>query len=302
MGIKRVVDTAFWTDGKVDEFSPEDKYFMLYLLTNPFTTQLGIYEISIKQVAFQMGYSIDAVKVLLDRFENNYGVIIYKPDTNLSGEVAIKNFLRHSIIKGGAPVRDCLIREMKKVKNRELISQVFEHIKDNENLNATVKNIISDYESGTIYYSNSSIKNNNDNNNDIHNENENDNDVSLPVRATNRSRIVPLDFEYQQIIGVYNHLCPSLSKMQVLSDPIKKDLDESLKIYSLDDFVALFKKANKSNFLKGENVKKWAATFDWLIKKDNIAKVLNGKFDNKGTTTYAGYSIDLFEQMLNEKC
>ena len=69
MGIKRIVDTSFWTDGKVDEFSPEDKYFMLYLLTNPFSTQLGIYEISIKQVAFQLGYSMDAVKVLLERFD-----------------------------------------------------------------------------------------------------------------------------------------------------------------------------------------------------------------------------------------
>ena len=49
MGIKRVIDTSFWTDGKVDEFSPEDKYFMLYLLTNPFSKQLGIYEISVKQ-------------------------------------------------------------------------------------------------------------------------------------------------------------------------------------------------------------------------------------------------------------
>ena len=49
MGIKRIVDVSFWTDGKVDEFSPEDKYFMLYLLTNPFSKQLGIYEISIRQ-------------------------------------------------------------------------------------------------------------------------------------------------------------------------------------------------------------------------------------------------------------
>ena len=122
MGIKRIVDTSFWTDGKVDEFSPEDKYFMLYLLTNPFTTQLGIYEISIKQVAFQLGYSVDAVKVLLDRFEAKYDMIIYSQKTN---EIAIKNFLRHSIIKGGKPVEDCIKKEMSKVKNKSLIDEVF---------------------------------------------------------------------------------------------------------------------------------------------------------------------------------
>lgn len=170
MGIKRIVDTSFWTDGKVDDFSPEDKYFMLYLLTNPFSTQLGIYEISIKQVAFQMGYSMDAVKVLIDRFENKYGMIIFSQATN---EIAIKNFLRHSIIKGGAPVRDCLIKEIKQVKNRELIARVFSHIKGSESLNETVKKIISEYEekNGTLYYSNE-IQNDNENDND------NDNEVS----------------------------------------------------------------------------------------------------------------------------
>ena len=170
MGIKRIVDTSFWTDGKVDDFSPEDKYFMLYLLTNPFSTQLGIYEISIKQVAFQLGYSKDAVNVLIDRFDSQYGIIFFSSETN---EIAIKNFLRHSIIKGGAPVRDCLIKEMKKVKNKDLIARVFSHIKGSENLNETVKNIIAEYEekNGVLSYSNE--KHN-------ENENENENEVSYP--------------------------------------------------------------------------------------------------------------------------
>ena len=118
MGIKRIVDVSFWTDNKVDDFSPEDKYFMLYLLTNPFTTQLGIYEMSVKQAAFQLGYSPDTVHVLLDRFESKYGIIFYSKKTH---EVAVKNFLRHSIIKGGKPVEDCIRKEMSMVKDRTLI-------------------------------------------------------------------------------------------------------------------------------------------------------------------------------------
>lgn len=154
MGIKRIVDTGFWTDGKVDEFTPEDKYFMLYLLTNPFTTQLGIYEISIKQMAFQLGYSLESVTALLDRFENKYGVIIFSKPTN---EIAIKNFLRHSIMKGGKPVEDCLRKELKKIKNKDLIYAVFQHITDYDNLNDTVKKIVNEYE----------IENDNDNDNDV---------------------------------------------------------------------------------------------------------------------------------------
>lgn len=163
MGIKRVVDTGFWTDGKVDEFSPEDKYFMLYLLTNPFSTQLGIYEISIKQVAFQMGYSIEAVQVLLDRFQSKYGIILFSKETN---EIAIKNYLRHSIVKGGKPVEDCLWKEIQGVKNKRLISQVFRHISGFDGLNSTVKKIIYEFDP--------SIFNGNDN------DNENDNDESYP--------------------------------------------------------------------------------------------------------------------------
>ena len=189
MGIKRIVDTAFWTDGKIDEFSPEDKYFMLYLLTCPFTKQLGIYEISIKQVAFQLGYSVEAVKTLIDRFETKYSIIIFSPETN---EIAIKNYLRHSIIKGGAPVRDCLIREMKQIKNKQLISEVFLHIKNFDGLNATVKTLIAEYEenNGTLHYCNEKEKETKkEKDNENENENDNDNEVSYPVSYNDTSTI-----------------------------------------------------------------------------------------------------------------
>lgn len=157
--VKRPVNTGFWTDGKVDEFSPEDKYFMLYLLTNPFTRQLGIYEISIKQAAFQMGYSIDAFKVLLDRFENQYKIIRFSKETN---EIAILNFLCHSVVGGGKPVEDCIRQDMARVKNKDLIRLVFFHVYSRSNwddLNATVKKIVGEY------INENNIHNNNDNNN-----------------------------------------------------------------------------------------------------------------------------------------
>ena len=142
MGINRMVNTSFWTDGKVDEFTPEDKYFMLYLLTNPYTTQLGIYEISIKQAAFQIGYSEETFVALIERFENKYKMIRYSKETN---EIAIKNFLRHSIVKGGKPVEDCIKKEILRVKNRELLDYIFKYLLGREGLNKTVKKVISDY-------------------------------------------------------------------------------------------------------------------------------------------------------------
>ena len=117
--VKRVVNTRFWDDDKViNEFSPEDKYFMLYLLTNKHTTQLGIYTLVPKQAAFELGYSVEAVLVLLDRFEHKYGIIQYSKETS---EVAVRNYLFHSVIKGGKPVMDCLLKEEKDVIDRSLL-------------------------------------------------------------------------------------------------------------------------------------------------------------------------------------
>ena len=152
--VKRIVSTAFWTDSKVDDFTPEDKYFMLYLLTNPFTTQLGIYELSVKQAAFQMGYSAEAVLALIERFQNKYGMILYSQKT---GEVAILNYLRHSIVKGGKPVEDCIRKEIRNIKDKSLIAKAFRHIKDEDDLNETVKKIIA------LYFEENEDDNDNDN-------------------------------------------------------------------------------------------------------------------------------------------
>ena len=67
MATFRSIHLTFWTDSKVDDdFTPEDKYFYLYLLTNPHTNLCGCYEISTKQMIRETGYNEDTVKALLN--------------------------------------------------------------------------------------------------------------------------------------------------------------------------------------------------------------------------------------------
>lgn len=140
MAIKRIVSTDFWTDPKVIEmFSPEDKLFFLYLMTNPHTTQLGVYQISKRVMSFELGYSLEAVTVLVDRFENKYGLIKYSAETS---EVAIKNYLKHSIVKGGKPVEDLLAKEISGVKDHSLLEYVHDSLSDVDNLNVSVCKIL----------------------------------------------------------------------------------------------------------------------------------------------------------------
>lgn len=82
MATYRTVHISFWTDPKVDDdFTPEDKYFYLYLLTNPHTNICGCYEISMKQMVRETGYNEDTVKRLLQRMEFTHNVIQYDKDT-----------------------------------------------------------------------------------------------------------------------------------------------------------------------------------------------------------------------------
>ena len=84
----------------------------------------------------------------------------------------------------------------------------------------------------------------------------------------------------QQIADMYNDTCVSLPRCTRLSDSRLKALKARLRKYSLDDFKLLFEKAEASDFLKGSNGRDWSANFDWLIKDANMAKVLDGNYDN----------------------
>lgn len=82
MAIYRSVSMNFWTDSKVDDdFTPEEKYFMLYLLTNPHTNICGCYEISMKQMSQETGYNTDTISRLINRMQETHGVIRYDADT-----------------------------------------------------------------------------------------------------------------------------------------------------------------------------------------------------------------------------
>ena len=73
----------------------------------------------------------------------------------------------------------------------------------------------------------------------------------------------------------------SFPKITKLSDKRKKAIRARFNNkYSLDDFIAMFKKAEASEFLKGGNNRNWIATFDWMITDEHMAKILDGNYDN----------------------
>lgn len=106
-----------------------------------------------------------------------------------------------------------------------------------------------------------------------------------------RTKIKELDsiekVNYQRIADMYNEICISFPRLTSLSESRKKAIKARMNTYTEDDFRKLFEKAEASDFLKGKNKQDWRASFDWLIKDSNMAKVLDGNYDNKDAPTPA---------------
>ena len=100
-----------------------------------------------------------------------------------------------------------------------------------------------------------------------------------------------MKINYQLIADMYNNTCVSFPKLTKLSEARKKAIRARLRSYSVDDFQKLFSMAEESDFLKGKNQRNWSATFDWLIKDSNMAKVLDGNY-SQGKTENNTYNTD----------
>ena len=112
------------------------------------------------------------------------------------------------------------------------------------------------------------------------------------------------NIDYQLIVDKYNSICVSLPKVIKLSNNRKKAIGARLKQYSVEDFEKLFEMAESSSFLKGQNNRNWSADFDWLIKDANMAKVLEGKYNDKkesekdGENQSWGSTADFYRQAI----
>lgn len=85
------------------------------------------------------------------------------------------------------------------------------------------------------------------------------------------------------IVALYHEICTSFPRLRSIGDKRKKAIAARWKEYghNADTFRELFNLAEGSDFLKGKNAKDWRADFDWLLNSANMAKVLEGKYNDK---------------------
>lgn len=104
--------------------------------------------------------------------------------------------------------------------------------------------------------------------------------------------------DYSYIVDRFNLICTSLPKVTILTEKRKKAMDKVFikdSVIRIEDLDILLAKIEDSDFLTGRNGT-WKANFDWVMNPTNIAKVIDGNYDNhqaNGKPTYKSGNVFL---------
>lgn len=297
MAYFRTIYTSFWTDPTVEEdFTPEDKFFMLYVLTNPHTNMCGCYEISLKRISDEMGYSRNEIEEILRRFKNEYkGAVLYDGGTH---ELFIRNWYKYNW--NDSPKLDGVLREeIEQIKNisfkKHLIDLYNNRVSVREGRSISI--VSCDYEGEEI-------------GDDA--EYKDDSQIGMEVPLLDAPLLSgesdgnagselafnpPVEIQkndsaseeekkgicpYDEIKDMFNEICISYPKVRAMG--------KSRKVYvcarwqehgkNLEIFREVFVNMEQSDFLRGDNGK-WTASFDWAMLPTNFVKILEGNYRNK---------------------
>lgn len=132
----RQVQVSFWQDNFVLDLTPEEKYFYLYLMTNPKANQIGIYELPLKMMELETGYNRETVEKLLIRFEE-YGKIQY---SKITKEVILLNWVKHNW-NTSIKVITRVSQELEKVKNKDFVNLYIEQAEKVESDKSKLKSL-----------------------------------------------------------------------------------------------------------------------------------------------------------------
>lgn len=115
---KRLIDTELWNNEEIIEnFTAEDKYFWLYLLTSPHNNICGVFKNSPNLIARDMGLHKDTIVNLIYRFEKVHNLIFADKETN---EVLILNWYKFNWTRSEDLMRT-INKQMNEIKSQEIL-------------------------------------------------------------------------------------------------------------------------------------------------------------------------------------
>ena len=75
-------------------------------------------------------------------------------------------------------------------------------------------------------------------------------------------------------------LAPAIPKIQTMSESRRQKVKAIVKEFGKESIMKVFEHVRNSDFLMGHNKSGWHCDFDWIFKKNNYIKILEGNYDN----------------------
>ena len=120
MAVFRKVRISFWQDSYILKLSPEEKYFFLYLLSNPHTRQTGIFEICTAVISFETGLDEKKVSEYIQKFCKDGKIKFNKKNS----EIMIINWLKNNPATS-PKIAACIRDEIADVKTKAFVELLY---------------------------------------------------------------------------------------------------------------------------------------------------------------------------------
>lgn len=142
---KRLIDTELWNNEDIIEnFTAEDKYFWLYLLTSPHNTVCGVFKNKPALIARDMGLHKDTITNLLYRFQTVHHLIYADKETD---EIIILNWSKYNWTKS-ADFMKTVIKQAETIQSSYIKCLLQDKI--NEKMVDSPKTVLTPSKDGTI--------------------------------------------------------------------------------------------------------------------------------------------------------
>lgn len=87
--------------------------------------------------------------------------------------------------------------------------------------------------------------------------------------------------DYNEVFNAYHSTCKALPQVKVYSQERKAAIKSRIVEFGKEKLFEVFKLVNDSDFLSGRSENSFKGTsFDWILKRGNFIKVLEGNYDN----------------------
>ena len=107
-------------------------------------------------------------------------------------------------------------------------------------------------------------------------------DIGIPPAAVSPPPPRPSPCPFKKIMDLYHQICVSYPRIEDIDGERKKAVAARWRKYGdIAVFERVFRIAQASSFMKGENGRDWHADFDWMMRPSNIVKILEHKYDDK---------------------